>query len=105
MIQAGYPPDQIEAYVQQYRIDEPEFFPEEAAAPRLFARLQTQWVRSPSGSQIGLVYASLEPVARILAIDLNESVLNRLQIMESHILKEMSERDRRSRAQRQVHRR
>lgn len=99
------PAEKIDEYIRDSRIDEPEFFPEESAAPLLFSRLQTQWVRSPSGSLNGLNYASIEPVARILAIDLNELVLNRLQIMESHVLKEMSERDRRSRAQRQVHRR
>jgi len=97
--------DEIQEYIKQSRIEEPEFFPDEADAPILFSRLQTQWQRGGTGSITGLNYASLEPVARILNIKLDASLLTRLQLMESHVLKELAARDRTSRAQRQIHRR
>ncbi len=103
MIQAGYPPDQIDAYIQQFRVDEPEFFPDESGAPVLFSRLQTQWQRNGTGSLTGLNYMAIEPVARMLEVEMTPQVFTHLQVMESHVLKEMSERDRRSRAQRQIH--
>jgi hypothetical protein len=102
-LRLGYPAEEVDELVRQARIMEPEFFPHEAAAPLLFSRLQTQWLRSATGSLTGLNYAALEPIARIIKIDLDETVLTNIQIMESHVLREFAERDRRSRTKHQVH--
>lgn len=56
-------------------------------AIRFFLKLQTQWTISPMGDRVGLNYASVESVARILCITLDEPLFEQVQTMEDELLK------------------
>lgn len=78
---------------------------EEGKAAALFARLQTQWTYSPAGGLVGISYDALQFVSQTLDIEVTGPVLRMFQTMENEVVKEVRERDRRSRAQRQTRRR
>lgn len=62
-------------------------YQENLDAIRFFLKLQTQWLVSPMGERVGLNYASVEAVARVLGISLTPSLFEQVQVMEDETLK------------------
>jgi hypothetical protein len=61
--------------------------PDEADAFALFGSLDTQWRRHPlTGTRLGIDYAAIEPVARMLGIGMTPRLLIDVQIMEAAVL-------------------
>lgn len=76
------PADDIDALLTDELPEDFEVLPENWDAVRTFMRLQSQWKVAPMGGLIGLDYAAVEVVMRLLRIADTESTFARLQAME-----------------------
>jgi hypothetical protein len=81
---------QIEADMAE-RDPEPEIYPENHEAVKVFGACQTQWRVSFAGA-VGLDYAALEAVMRIRQVEDQADCLWRVQIMEAEVLTALAER-------------
>lgn len=70
-----------------------ELVEDEADAVALFQALGTQWRRCAfTGARLGVDYAAIEPVARMLSIDVTPRLFTDLRIMEDAAVAQMAKR-------------
>ncbi len=70
-----------------------ELAPDEVEAFALFRSLDTQWRRHPmTGTRLGIDYAAIEPVARMLEIGMTPRLLLDVQVMEAAVIELQAER-------------
>ncbi len=59
---------------------------------RLFYALSSQWTHTGFGHRVGINYASIEPTARMMEVEMTAEVFRGLQVMEDAAMAAIAER-------------
>lgn len=93
-METGAPQDEIDqAIADGQKNPELCLLPHEIIACKVFMRCSTQWKRGEmNGNLIGLDYSGVEQIAKYIGVSLDEKIFTALQVMESAVVTELSER-------------